>query len=90
MGDSVGILIKKVIHGEDAGIRRKALIELGYEKSPDIYPLLIEQLDDPNSSIQHAAVISLGRYGNPLAIAGGQPSMGYGGGSWKAGRLSRD
>jgi len=56
------------MHGEDAGIRREALIELGYEESPDIYPLLIEQLDDPNSSIQHAAVISLGRYGNPMAI----------------------
>jgi HEAT repeat protein len=68
MSDSVGTLIKKVMHGEDAGIRREALIELGYEESPDIYPLLIEQLDDPNSSIQHAAVISLGRYGNPLSI----------------------
>ena len=52
----------------DAAAVRAAIMELGYEKSPDVYPILLEHLNDPNPSIQHAAVISLGRYGRPEAI----------------------
>lgn len=68
MKESVGTLIRKALHSEDAGERRETVIELGYEKSEAVYPLLLEQLGDPNSGVQHAAVISLGRYGNPAAI----------------------
>ena len=68
MKDTVEKLIHTVRHGEDAVVRREALIELGYEKDEAVYPVLIEQLADPNSSIQHAAVIALGRYGNPEGI----------------------
>lgn len=68
MKESIGTRIQKVLHSNDAGKRREMLIELGYEKSEAVYPLLLEQLGDPNSSVQHAAIISLGRYGNPAAI----------------------
>ncbi len=68
MKGSVDRLIRRVRQGEDAGTRREALIGLGYEKDEAVYPVLVEQLGDPSSSIQHAAVISLGRYGNPQAI----------------------
>lgn len=61
-------LIEDIHQGSDAGVKRKAIIALGYEQSPRIYPVLIDQLLDSNQSIQHAAVISLGRYGNPQAI----------------------
>ena len=43
-------------------------MQLGYESDPGIYPLLVERLNDPNPSIQHAAVISLGRHGRTEAI----------------------
>ncbi len=68
MTHSVGTLIKQALYGEDAALRREAIIALGYEKSEAIFPLLIEQLGDDNPSIQHAAIISLGRYGNTEAI----------------------
>ncbi len=61
-------LIETAVHGEDAGIRREALIALGYQKDPSIFNVLIGTLSDPNASLQHAAVISLGRYGDPRAI----------------------
>lgn len=61
--------LKTVIEkSDDLSARREALIELGYEKDPEIYPVLINQLNDDSSSIQHAAVIALGRLGNPQAI----------------------
>jgi HEAT repeat protein len=43
-------------------------MQLGYESRPEIYPLLVEKLNDPNPSIQHAAVIALGRFGRTEAI----------------------
>jgi len=72
-------LAKKAAPGLDAIIRviresdnipdvRAAIMDLGYEKNPEAYPILIEQLNDPNSAIQHAAIISLGRFGRPEAI----------------------
>ena len=68
MTRSVDELIRRAREGEDAGIRREALIELGYGKDAAVYPVLVEHLSDPSSSIQHAAVISLGRYGHSEAI----------------------
>jgi HEAT repeat protein len=65
---SVQELIEIVRKSDDISYRREALIELGYRKEESIYPILIEQLEDPSNSIKHAAVISLGRYGNPAAI----------------------
>jgi HEAT repeat protein len=61
-------LIQHATQGEDAGVRREAIIELGYQEDESVYPVLIEQLEDINSSVQHAAVISLGRYGDQRAI----------------------
>lgn len=65
---TIAHLIEKAQRGEDAAVQREALIELGYEKDVSVFPVLIAQLGDPNSSVQHAAVISLGRYGNAEAI----------------------
>lgn len=61
-------LIEKARNNEDPGERREAVIDLGYQKLKDICPVLIELLDDPSASIRHAAVISLGRFGDPIAI----------------------
>ncbi len=61
-------LIQKVRESEDAGEKREALIELGYKRDRAVYPVLVEQLNSHSASIQHAAVISLGRYGDPRAI----------------------
>ena len=64
--------IQSVIDGlraqTDMSRKREGAIELGYRKEPEIYPYLVELLDDPSSSLRHAAVISLGRYGNPAAV----------------------
>ncbi len=54
--------------GDDASTVRSAIMALGYTKGPDVYPVLLGQLDNPNPSIQHAAVISLGRFGRAEAI----------------------
>lgn len=68
MEPGVAERIENARHGEDAGIRREALIELGYMTDAEIFPVFIEQMSDPNASVKHAAVVSLGRYGNPEAI----------------------
>ncbi len=47
---------------------RAAVMDLGYEKDPSAYPVLLDKLNDKNPGIQHAAVVSLGRYGRPEAI----------------------
>lgn len=57
-----------VRNSDDTSERREAIIALGYEKDSEIYELLMDQLQDPATSIRHAAVISLGRYGNAEAI----------------------
>jgi HEAT repeat protein len=53
---------------QDAAVVRAAVMDLGYEKDPAVYPVLLAKLNDKNPSIQHAAVISLGRFGRPEAI----------------------
>lgn len=68
MADSIKTLIARLKSSDDASLKRETLIELGYSDSERVYPVLIEQLDDPNSSVQHAAIISLRRYGDPRAI----------------------
>jgi len=65
---SLEALLRVARESDDASVVRPAIMQLGYEKQPEIYPLLVEKLDDPNLSIQHAAVISLGRYGRADAI----------------------
>jgi HEAT repeat protein len=60
--------LRTIRESADAAVVRSAIMDLGYETSGEAYPVLIEQLDDPNQGIQHAAVISLGRYGKPEAI----------------------
>ncbi|MCJ7813650.1 HEAT repeat domain-containing protein [bacterium] len=68
MRKDIARLIQTVCEGKDMSERREAVIELGYEKDDAVYRVLVEQLNDPSKTIQHAAVISLGRYGNPSAI----------------------
>ena len=68
MTPSVATLTKKIRESEDAVAKRAAVIEMGYMTQASAYPVLVEQLDDPNISVRHAAVISLGRHGNPDAI----------------------
>jgi HEAT repeat protein len=60
--------LRMVREGKDASGVRAAIMDLGYEKSPDVYPVLVDKLNDPNPAVQHAAVISLGRLGWPKAI----------------------
>ncbi len=54
--------------GVDMSSVRAAIMDLGYEKGPEVYSVLVQELNDPNPAIQHAAVISLGRLGRPEAI----------------------
>ena len=61
-------LLRTVRESDDASAVRTAIMELGYDTRPAIYPLLVDKLDDPNPSIQHAAVIALGRFGRAEAI----------------------
>jgi HEAT repeat protein len=61
-------LLRAAREGDDASSVRTALMELGYAKRPEVYGVLVEKLDDPNPSVQHAAVISLGRLGRAEAI----------------------
>lgn len=60
--------LQRLRKAEDAGERRELLIELGYHQDEPVYSILVDYLDDSAGSVQHAAVISLGRYGNPSAI----------------------
>lgn len=66
--NKISTLIDKARKGEDLGIRRQAVIDLGYEQQKEIYHVLVEMLDDSSPSIQHAAVISLGRFGDSRAL----------------------
>lgn len=66
--NNINTLIDQACNADDLGIRRQAIIDLGYLKQKDILPVLLKLLDDPCFSIQHAAVISLGRFGNSQAV----------------------
>jgi len=68
MNETVALNMQKIREGDNAGVIREAIIELSYEKDKAVYPVFVEQLGSTNTSIQHAAVIALGRYGNPNAI----------------------
>jgi HEAT repeat protein len=61
-------LLQAARASEDAAAVRAAIMQLGYETGPDVYPFLVEKLDDPNPNIQHAAVVALGRHGRAEAI----------------------
>ena len=65
---SLEAAIQTIQSGADAASVRAAIMDLGYEKSDKAYPILVRELDDYNPSVQHAAVISLGRLGRPEAI----------------------
>jgi len=61
-------LLQQLENADNSGTRRELLIELGYQRDESVYPVLVKYLDDTAGSVQHAAVISLGRYGNSSAI----------------------
>ena len=61
-------IFRVIRESQDASAVRAAIMDLGYETGDEVYPVLVEKLNDPNPGIQHAAVISLGRYGRPDAI----------------------
>jgi len=65
---AVASALRTVRESEDVVALRTAIFDLGYETHAEIYPLLVEKLDDPNPAVQHAAVVSLGRSGRPEAI----------------------
>ena len=67
-GASRESLLRIARESEDAAAVRPAIMQLSYERGTEIYPLLVEKLNDSNPSIQHAAAISLGRYGRAEAI----------------------
>jgi HEAT repeat protein len=54
--------------GADASSVRGAIMDLGYERAPEAFTTLVQELSNPNPAIQHAAVISLGRLGRREAI----------------------
>jgi HEAT repeat protein len=65
--------VKNLIRGAggngDNDARREAIIALGYEHDPEVFRTLLNCLEDPSVRIRHAAVISLGRHGNPGAVS---------------------
>jgi len=61
-------LLQVARKSEDATAVRAAIMQLGYETGDDIYALLVGKLDDSNPSVQHAAVVALGRNGRAEAI----------------------
>ncbi|HEX2695129.1 MAG TPA: HEAT repeat domain-containing protein [Acidobacteriota bacterium] len=61
-------LLQVARESEDGAAVRAAIMQLGYETCEEVYPLLVEKLDDPNPSIQHAAVVALGRHARAEAI----------------------
>jgi HEAT repeat protein len=65
---SLDTALRVLNESRDAAAIRCAVIDLGYEKSAEAYKILIERLDDSNPAVQHAAVVSLGRYGRPEAV----------------------
>ena len=65
---SLDAALRVIREGGDTVAVRTAIMDLGYEKRPDVYPVLVEELNDPNPAIQHAAVVSLGRFGRGEAI----------------------
>ncbi len=65
---NVQSLIRVARESEDAAVVRAALMQLGYEQSDDVYRVLVQKLNDPNLSVQHAAVVALGRHKRPEAI----------------------
>ena len=67
-GASLESLLRMARESEDGAAVRAAIMQLSYERGAEIYPLLVEKLNDPNPSIQHAAAISVGRYGRAEAI----------------------
>lgn len=69
MKENIKSLIQQARTDKDNKARREAIIALGYEPDPEIYTVLLELLEDPANPIRHAAVISLGRYGNPSAVS---------------------
>ncbi len=69
MQDALKNLIHSAGGNGDTDARREALIALGYERDPEVFKTLLNCLGDPSIRIRHAAVISLGRHGNPAAVA---------------------
>lgn len=65
---SVDELVAIVRDGDDASSIRSAILQLSYERRDDVYALLLDKLNDPNPSVQHAAVVALGRFNRPEAI----------------------
>jgi len=61
-------ILQTIREGDNASAVRSAIMDLGYEKSEAAYAVLVEQLNDPNPAVQHAAVISVGRFGRTQAI----------------------
>lgn len=61
-------IFRIIRESQDASAVRAAIMGLGYESRDEVYPVLVDKLNDPNPSIQHAAVISLGRYGRTEAV----------------------
>jgi HEAT repeat protein len=67
--DHVKNLIRGAGGNGDTDERREAIIALGYERDPEVFRTLLNCLEDPSVRIRHAAVISLGRHGNPAAVS---------------------
>jgi HEAT repeat protein len=65
---SLDVLIGIIRESKDSSLVRAALMDLGYQKAPEAFSILLEKINDPNPAIQHSAVVSLGRFGRAEAI----------------------
>jgi HEAT repeat protein len=61
-------IFRTIRESQDVSAVRASIMDLGYETADEVYPILVDKLNDPNPGIQHAAVISLGRYGRTEAV----------------------
>jgi HEAT repeat protein len=61
-------LIAEARESTDWKQRRLAIIGLGHRRDEEILGVLLQCLDDPVDNVRHAAVISLGRYGDRRAV----------------------
>ena len=68
MASQAAALIAEARGSIDWKKRRLAIVGLGHRRAPEIFPVLLECLDDTVIDVRHAAVIALGRYGDPRAV----------------------
>jgi len=68
MNSRVQQLLQRLAESGDAETKKDILTALGEGKDADAFAALVRHLDDPDAGIQYAAIVALGRMGNPAAV----------------------